>query len=212
MTNSVRSRSSTADGRIVIAGTGRTGTTLLVQILTALNFDTGFTLEDATANIDRISHAGLEHAFSDEFNPYVIKSATITVAEALKERGLKIHAAIIPMRDLFAAAESRRRVYHAAAAHGLDPLKQPGTLLLTQDPAWQEIFLAVQLYNTVFPLVQFRIPTYLLEFPRFARDVAYLYRALEPLLSSHGVTLQELRNAHRAVVKPELIHQFEPAR
>jgi hypothetical protein len=39
-------------GRILISGTGRSGTTLLVQYFTALGFDTGFTLEQALSRVD----------------------------------------------------------------------------------------------------------------------------------------------------------------
>lgn len=204
----LRSRHSVDDGHIIIAGTGRAGTTLLVQLFTALGFNTGFTYDEAMEWIDPLSHAGLEGSISDDFKPYVVKSLAYpdTIAEAQNAGSIKIHAAIIPMRDLVAAAESRRRVYYEAVALRLDPFAQSGTLWQTLEPAWQEVALAMQFYRTVLPLVQCETPTYFPEFPRFAYDVEYLNRALAPLLSSHGVTLRELQEAHRAVAKPELIH------
>lgn len=210
----LRSRSSTADGRIIIAGTGRTGTTLLIQLFTALGFDTGFTFEEAIAHVDPLAQTGLEHySIKSDCNPYVFKSPSFpaSLEEALQAGGVKIHSAIIPIRDLFAAAESRRQVHRAALERGLDPLVQPGSLWLTDDPVWQEVFLAMQFYKTLFPLVQFEVPIYFLEFPLFANDPIYLYQILEPLLSGHGVTAQELQEAHWTVTKPALIHEFGSA-
>src|SRR5690349_8801831 len=43
----VRDRVSTDDGRIIIAGTGRAGTTFLIQLFTALGFGTGFSIEES---------------------------------------------------------------------------------------------------------------------------------------------------------------------
>jgi hypothetical protein len=43
---------------LIISGTGRSGTTFLVQLYTALGLDTGFT--DATAGVNRHCQAGLE--------------------------------------------------------------------------------------------------------------------------------------------------------
>jgi hypothetical protein len=134
-----RSRTDASQGRIIITGTGRAGTTLLVQLFTALGFDTGFSLEEALIGVDSISHAGLERELLDEANPYVIKSPWFAgkLLAALEAEQIRISAAIVPMRDLFSAAESRRRATEEAARRGLDASLQPGGLWLTQDPAKQ---------------------------------------------------------------------------
>ena len=72
-------RTSAADGHLLIGGTGRAGTTLLVQWFTVMGFDTGFTVEEALGRVDPISNAGLEHSLSrtleiGERLPYVAKS------------------------------------------------------------------------------------------------------------------------------------------
>ena len=62
---------------IIIAGTGRAGTTFLVQLFTELGLDTGFSKEDFLTKIDPISHGGLERSLDDanyEKLPRVIKS------------------------------------------------------------------------------------------------------------------------------------------
>ncbi|HET6376877.1 MAG TPA: hypothetical protein VFG05_00985 [Methylocella sp.] len=206
-----RSRTSATNGHIVITGTGRAGTTFLVQLFTALGFDTGFSLDQAMRQVNAISHAGLERPSVHGANPYVIKSPWFTdqLVEALENRRTEIYAAIIPLRDLFQAAESRRRVYREALAKGFDPLKFPGTLWHTSDPGNQEEKLAAQFYKAVFPLVKYEIPVFFLEFPRIVRDEGYLFRKLEPLMEDHGVGRAEFQDAFRCVAKPHLVHEFQ---
>jgi hypothetical protein len=206
-----RDRISTAQGRIIIAGTGRAGTTFLVQLFTALGFGTGFSLEDSLSGVDGISHAGLERGLVDEAAPYVIKSPWFAdhLAEALQDERIKIRAALIPIRDLFSAAESRRRVYREASSRGLDPLNHPGSLWYTDEPQNQEDMLTRQFYKTIFPLIHFEVPIYLPEFPRLVRDPNYLFRSLQPLMEDHGVGHSEFLPAHERCARPELIHDFK---
>ena len=114
------SRSGPGNGHILITGTGRSGTTLLVQYFTALGFDTGFTPEQIERRIDDVSHAGLETPLSADPLPYVAKSPFYTgsLGNALDAGDVEVAACIVPMRDLFAAAESRRRVSAAAGSFG----------------------------------------------------------------------------------------------
>jgi hypothetical protein len=61
--------------------------------------------------VDEISFAGLERPLVAENNPYVIKSPWFIdgLMEALEKQLITIYAAIVPVRDLFEAAESSRR-------------------------------------------------------------------------------------------------------
>jgi hypothetical protein len=195
---------------IIITGTGRAGTTLLVQILTHLGFDTGFAKSRSLEAVDSISHAGLEHSLRAADLPYVIKSPWFVdeLDDVLQTRARVIRAAIVPIRDLVEAADSRRRVWRTAADRQLDPRNQPGTLWKTEDPAAQEGVLAIQFHNIVNTLVSHEIPIYFVSFPRFAKDAAYLYRSLCPIFAAHGVSRRRLLAEHRRVVKPDLVHDF----
>ena len=92
---------------IIISGTGRAGTTFLVQLLTELGLDTGF---PKGQKIDQNSSAGLELDLRSARAPYIIKSPWLCdyLDEVLQGGELIIDCALIPMRDLYSAAESRR--------------------------------------------------------------------------------------------------------
>ena len=96
------------DPKIVITGTGRSGTTLLVQILTDLGFDTGFSSE---APIDEATHAGLETRLDSPNAPRIVKNPNLSrrLDEILTAGTATVEHVIIPMRDLDVAAASRVR-------------------------------------------------------------------------------------------------------
>ena len=97
------------NNHIIIAGTGRTGTTFLVQYLTELGLDTHVArhgIEQLEAN----ANAGLEDMpLLAEALPYVIKAPWIGeyIDEILAAPDIRIDAAILPMRDIVEAAASR---------------------------------------------------------------------------------------------------------
>jgi len=200
---------SLGDGHILIGGTGRSGTTLLVQILTHLNFDTGFSKDQALERVDGISKAGLETRLDHDDLPHVIKSPWLSddIDEAL-EGGLKVEAVVIPFRGLFEAAESRRHVYRQAEARGKDPLAHPGSIWKTTDPSEQEGALALELYRLLDPLVARGIPFVFLGFPRFVQDGEYFYRQLKAIFDRHGVGREEVLKVHGRIADPNLVSKF----
>ena len=214
-------RRSTVDGHILIGGTGRAGTTLLVQWFTILGFDTGFTVDEAISRADPISHGGLEHSLgrtlgAGERLPYVAKSPWFgpKLGGYLDEGRLSIRAAIVPLRDLYEAAESRRQVSQLAELAGQDPHKHPGGVLGAGRSGRaagkkQEQQLARRFYELVDTLVAHDVPIFFLRFPEFARGGQDLFAALRPLLESHGVTREESQAAMARVLRPELIHDFK---
>jgi hypothetical protein len=205
-----------AGSHILIGGTGRAGTTLLVQWFTVMRFDTGFTVEEALARVDPISNAGLEHSLGrtlevGERLPHVAKSPWFgpKLGDYIRSGDLRVEAAILPMRDLAEAAESRRQVSRRAAAAGHDPAKHPGGILGGARPGAgqkQERQLARRFYELVHTLVTHDVPTYFLRFPEFARGQQDPSLALAPLLQAHGVGREEAREAFARVVRPDLIH------
>jgi hypothetical protein len=95
---------------IIISGTGRAGTTFLIQLFTVLGFHTGFT--DLTSAISSTCNAGMECDISSADAPYIIKSPWLCdyLDDVLEGTDIVIDHAIIPIRHLYSAAESRRDV------------------------------------------------------------------------------------------------------
>jgi hypothetical protein len=190
---------------VIISGTGRTGTTFLVQLFTVLGLDTGFV--DAASDIFPNCNAGMESDLRREDAPYIVKSPWLCDhLEAVINNGqVIVDHAIVPMRDLFAAAESRRRVNEEAAS-SVPRNKVPGGLWHTTRPEEQEVVLTQQLYKLLITLADHAIPLTLLRFPRMVIDPDYLYERLSFLLN--GVTREAFDRGFRSVSNPNLIHDF----
>lgn len=191
---------------LLISGTGRAGTTFLVQLLTQLGFDTGFA--NASEDIHAGCNAGMEWQVDDIARrkaPYVVKSPALCehIEEVLQTPGVVIDCMIIPMRDLYSAAESRR-----TNARNAKSRKAPGALWLTKNPRKQEAALAVYFHHLVHALVKHNVPMIWLHFPRLVKDPAYLYAQLQPVLN--GKDFSTFEQAFRAVSRPELVHEFKP--
>src|SRR5271163_4893442 len=98
---------------LIIAGTGRAGTSFLVRYLTELGLDTTLARNGDRAGWDAEANAGLENLLVSGANlPYVIKSPWISeyVEQILKEERFKIDAFIVPVRDLVEVATSRAQL------------------------------------------------------------------------------------------------------
>jgi len=82
----------------------------LVKLFTYLGLETGFRKDEL--KIDPISNAGLEKDIRDENAPYIVKSPwpSYYLEDIIKNYFLEIEHLIIPVRDLKAAAESRKNV------------------------------------------------------------------------------------------------------
>lgn len=185
-------------GHLVISGPGRAGTTLLVQILDRLGFDTG---ADQLEYFDH-ANAGLEAEFVPGEAPYVVKKPdlifTLTAdLQAGTVTSTDIDWLVIPLRDLDQATASRLAVTGRTG----DP---EGALTGTKRPRSQREALAVGVYSLLLASAAYEIPTLLLDYPRFALDPAYAYRRLQPALGQ--VTEAQFAAAHEQTVDPTRIH------
>src|SRR5689334_19149751 len=80
---------------VIISGTGRTGTTFIMQLLTALKLDTGF--RDPHSAVWSNCHAGMERDIREPNAPYIIKSPWLCdcLDDILEEGGIVIDHALI---------------------------------------------------------------------------------------------------------------------
>jgi len=197
-------------GHIIISGTGRAGTTFLIQYFTAVGMNTGYTLDESLSKTDPISNAGLERSFFEKDAPTVVKSPWLSdeIESVLGSGDFVIRNAIVPVRDLYSAAESRRRVYQEAAKAGKDPLKHPGTLWKTSVAEEQEAYLAIQFYKLIQPLVQHGVPITFLPFPDFVISHDVLFSIIRPILNDFGVNYNGSLKGFQLVADTSLLHNF----
>jgi hypothetical protein len=192
---------------VIISGTGRAGTTFLVQLLGRLGLETGVG-SAAVTGLDATANAGLEADIRRGDAPYVVKAPHLcdTLDAALADGQVVVDHAFVPVRDLYAAAESRRDVVRRSNSK-LPPQLLAGGLFGTDDPAAQEAALAKRLYQLIHALAKHDVPTTLLYFPRLVDDPQYLFGKLRPVLPP-GMKYAEFLEAFREVSKPELVHRF----
>jgi hypothetical protein len=185
--------------KIVITGTGRAGTTLLVQVLTDLGFDTGF---GSDAPVDPRVHAGLEAPITGPASPRVVKGPNLSrrLGELLDAGEVEVEHVIIPIRDLDVAAASRVRV----TSYGSN-LHMPGGLFGTVRATRQREALALLFYQLMYTVAVHDLPHTLLHFPRFTQDAEYLHRKLGFL--DPDIPASRWAEVLAARVDRELIHE-----
>lgn len=204
---------------VVITGTGRTGTTFLVELLTHLGLDTGYRVDELSTRKHSIARAGLEHDIRRENCPYVVKSPYFCdyADEVLMGEGIVVEHLFVPVCDLFAAAESRRQVEHSTFSafslakqlrRRLRPRMMPGGLwhARASDSQDQERILLEKLYRLLLIVSEYMVPTTFLQYPLLVGDDCYLYEKLRPILN--GVSQERFKTAYDRTVKPELVHDF----
>jgi hypothetical protein len=189
------------EGKIVIAGTGRAGTTLLIDVLTQLGLDTGFR---AGAAIDTRARAGLERSIFAADAPRIVKNPGLsTKLRAILSHGeIAIDHVIVPMRDLDVAVASRVRVSDYGRDHGVR-----GGMVGGKRPRSQRTYLAELFYELMWTLVEFDVPHTLLAFPRFATDATYTYEKLAWLLTGSAIGEADLERVLAARTDASVINE-----
>ncbi len=198
---------------LIIAGTGRAGTSFLVRYLSELGLDTTLTRKGDAVDWDASANAGLEdQLIAGKTLPYVVKSPWIGeyIEQILKEERFKIDAVVAPVRDLVKVATSRvvleQRAIHQRnpwMAEQLDRTWEtyghtPGGLVYSLNPLDQARLLAVQFHRLVLKVSEAGIPLVFPVFPRIATDWEYLHKCLQPILPPE-ITEDVARATHARV-------------
>jgi hypothetical protein len=179
---------------LIIGGTGRSGTSLLVKYLTECGLETHIS-RNPNFWWDENAEAGLEDLpLPEGDSPYVIKSPWLfECVDALVQReDITVDAVIMPVRNLVEAAASRSilelRARHVASDY-FEKMKTwetwgvtPGGTVYSINPLDQARILAVGFQKTVHILVKHEIRIVFLDFPRLVEDGDYLYERLKNLL------------------------------
>jgi hypothetical protein len=199
----------TARHHVVIAGTGRAGTSFLVRFLGECGLDTG----PSNSLFDQRARAGLEHNLLDDEAPYIVKDPWLfAYCEQIDPGAIAIDALLVPVRELMAAATSRMLQERAAMAEG--PWANlpssdvngivPGGAVYSLDPVDEARILAVGFHRLIHWATARQLPLFLLEFPRAVKDREYLIESLWPWLSGH-CDRQRALAAFAAVADPQLV-------
>lgn len=216
---------------LLIAGTGRAGTSLLVRYLTELGLSTNLTgrKEDTAWNED--ANAGLENLILHGANsPYVVKSPWLYefIDQVLARKDLTIDGVIVPIRNLAEVVSSRlileMQNIHRRANYMAGEEKTwsswgsaPGGAVFSLNPLDQARLIAEGFHFLLEKLVASDIPIYFLSFPRFTKDPEHLYNALKGCLP-RNITAEQAFEAHRRVVNLDMVRTgdelsvVEPAR
>ncbi len=186
-------------GKVVITGTGRAGTTLLVQILTDLGLDTGFAPDH---RVDDRVHAGLEFKIESPNAPRIVKDPNLSrrLGGLLDAGAVEVEHVIVPIRELDIAAASRiRNTKYGSNLHTF------GGLFGTARATRQREALSLLFYELFWTIARHELPHTLLEFPRFADDWEYAYRQLSFLDPS--IPPERWKEAVTGRADPSLIHE-----
>ena len=202
---------------LLIAGTGRAGTSFLVRYLDELGIDTILHRTGENAAWDEEANAGLEEmpfTSQDDDLPYVVKSPWLYqyIDELLADPAFIIDAVVIPVRDLAEAVMSRcvieRRAMHQNAPWmgecsriWEEWAQVPGGITYSLNPLDQGRLLAVGFHHLVQRLVAADIPIIFLAFPRLVADATYLFNKLRPILPN-TIDLEVACRAHRCTADP----------
>lgn len=194
---------------ILISGTGRAGTTFLVQLFTALGFDTGFDKEQDVTCPN--CHAGMEWDLRDSKAPFIVKSPWMCeyLDTVLSKGEVQVEHLFIPVRDLFSAAESRRAVERRAEIKG-GGVNVPGGLWGTAEPLKQEQALTERFYKLLWTAARHDVPLTLLDFPKIIHEPEYLRRKLIPVFGRLRLMKKRFNYAFAKTCRPELVHNLNP--
>ncbi len=205
---------------LLIAGTGRAGTSFLVRYLAELGLDTHLGRHGDSSRWDEDANAGLEDApflTPDSDLPYVIKCPWLYhfIDDVLADPTFAPDAVIIPVRDLAEAVTSRCVVQQRAIHQSAPWLSRfdrtwedwthvPGGIIYSLNPVDQGRLLAVGFHHLVQRLVAADVPTIFLSFPRLTDDATYLFEKLRPILPQ-TIDSKIACSAHERVVDPAKI-------
>ena len=185
-----------SEGKIVITGPGRSGTTLLMQMLSYLGFDTGFGVGEGISEETRggneiyTSSTIEDHEFKRTLREAhnVVKSPALSLLlkEILRKKLIPVKLVIMPLRDMDACTSSR--------------MSHPELLWKGGSFEERRDFLYGVVGHVCEACAMFDIPLVILFYPRFATDAKYLYNKLGKRL---GLSMKDIKRAQREIVIPD---------
>ena len=193
-----------AKKKIIIAGTGRAGTSFLVVLLTRLGFNTGYAayIEDYSDDL----RAGCEYDLfhldpkkqkqSYKQAPYILKHPeySLQLESLLKNKLLEVEHVIIPVRDISQVARSRRNTNLVWTIEGINDM--------ASNLETDQIALTYALGKLVETCTLYNLPFTILKFPDLVTDAHYCYQSLSKVFK---INKDRFNKIFRQLSKPESI-------
>lgn len=199
------------NGRILVTGTGRCGTSFTMQVFTELGLNTGFDTQNHGFFKDRM--CGQELQIPDDFKdedfdllPEIIKDPRLMITlQTHIEAGRRPRHVYVLVRRVGDAAQSR--VFRGMTWDPATLTERPPAMNgLSEDQRIrkQADYLYVGLGQLVETLVIHEIPHTFALFPRLATDSHYFASTFHLALT--GIPLQRVLQAHAKLADPRAIH------
>lgn len=185
-------------GKTIITGSGRCGTTFLIQLLTRLDFNTGFTPYEEPYIPDLRAGSEWEGNAEDIANfPEIIKGPiwAFYLKRLLEQRLIEIRHIILPIRDLDLATKSRLDV-------GLKWHIPPDAGLIALEEMQQNLIMAAAVGRVVESCMLYSIPCTTMLFPLLVENESYCYRQLSEVFN---IDKDKFHNEFNELARPEQI-------
>ena len=165
--------------RIAITGTGRSGTTFLMRLLSLLSFDTGYSQEEILNNVhvSSTANAGLEKFTIKNPMPKIVKDPRFI--KRLNFNTYEVKEVILVVRDYTESAKSRYRIKQKSSMR-----KPPGGL-------WDAESVDEQIqvyYNYIANFIKYaaeeEIKLHLISFEKMISDREYLKNKIEYIFNT----------------------------
>jgi hypothetical protein len=165
--------------KILITGTGRSGTTFLIKLFTFLEYDTGYTKLNYSNHISKNCNSGMERDINQKF--YILKSPFFieSIDEIINNKNVIIKQIIIPVRDYTLSAKSR--LYHN---------NQNGGLWNATNEEEQILFYNKIIANYIFYMTKYNINTLFIDFDRMVNDKKYLFNKIKHILDEKNIDFE----------------------
>jgi hypothetical protein len=165
--------------KILITGTGRSGTTFLIKLFSFLEFNTGYTKSTYMNSIAKNCNSGMEKNYNEKH--YILKNPCFlqNIKTIIEDKSIIIKLVIIPIRDFKASAMSRVR-------HGDN--QTPGGLWCARDEESQIQFYEKTMSNYIYYMTKYDINTVFIDFDKMIIDKTYLFNKLKNVLDEQNIS------------------------
>lgn len=174
--------------KILITGTGRSGTTFLIKLFSFLEFDTGFNKDNYSNFISSNCNSGMERSYQENY--YILKSPDFlnNIEQIVEDPSIKVKTVIIPVRNYTISALKRVKYKYKA-----------GGLWNANDLPTQLQFYKDIMSNYVYIMTKYDINTIFINFDKMTSDKKYLFIKLKPILDEKNIDFENFSQVYEEV-------------